>query len=126
MRHSEHSKTCMHIDIIAKNIDLTDALRNHVESELAKLDKVINPESRIYVEIGKTTHHHKQGDVYKAQGRIVSPGTEYFADIITNDLYTAIGDLGNELFRQVTQTTSRKRALLRKGQALIKKLLRLS
>ena len=116
----------MHIDIIAKNIDLTDALRNHVESELAKLEKIINPESRIYVEIGKTTNHHKQGDVYKAEGKIISPGTEIFANIITNDLYAAIGDLGNELFQQVTQTKSRKRALLRKGQAFIKKFLRLS
>jgi ribosomal subunit interface protein len=116
----------MHIDITAKNIDLTDALRNRVESELAKLEKIVGTDTRIYVEIGKISNHHKQGDVYKAEGKISSPGADYFADIVTDDLYTAIGDLGNELFRQVTTSKSRGRALMRKGQSIIKKLLRLS
>ena len=116
----------MKIDIIAKNIELTEALRNHVESELERLQKVMNPDARIYVEIGKTTNHHKHGDVYKAEGKISLPGSEYFADIITDDLYTAISGLGNELFNQVTQSRSKTRSLIRRGQSAIKKLLRLS
>jgi ribosomal subunit interface protein len=116
----------MHIDIIAKNIELTDALRNHVELELDKLKRVVSSDAHIYVEIGKTTNHHKHGDVYKAEGKISLPGSKYFADIITDDLYTAISDLGNELFNQVTQSKSKTRALIRRGQSVIKKLLRLS
>ena len=116
----------MHIDITTKNIDLTDALRNHVASELQKIEKIAGSESRIYVEIGKTTQHHKNGDIYKAEGKLVDSGLEYFTNVITDDLYTAIGKLGDELFNQINKTTSRKRVLLRKGQAIIKKLLRLS
>jgi ribosomal subunit interface protein len=110
---------------IAKNIELTEALRNRVESELEKLKKVTPNDARIYVEIGKTSNHHKHGDVYKAEGKVSLPGKEYFADIITDDLYAAIGDLGNELFSQITQSKSRTRSLVRKGQSIIKKLLRL-
>jgi ribosomal subunit interface protein len=116
----------MHIDITTKNIDLTDALRNRVESELAKLEKITKADTRIYVEIGKINNHHKQGDIYKAEGKISSPGSDYFAEIVTDDLYTAIGDLGNELFSQINESKSRSRALIRKGQSIIKKLLRLS
>jgi ribosomal subunit interface protein len=116
----------MHIDIVTKNIALTDALRDRVTSELEKLEKVIPTDTRVFVEIGKVSHHHKQGEVYKAEGKITTAEANYFADMISEDLYTSIGNLGNELFNQVTEKKSRRRDMVRKGQALIKKLLRLS
>ena len=77
------------------------------------------------VEIGKTTDHHKQGDIFKAEGRIIEPKAEYFANIVSEDLYTAINSLSDELFQQVTESKSRHRTLLKRGRGMIKRLLRL-
>ncbi len=115
----------MHIDISGLRIDLTEALQNHVDQEFKKLEKVLDPNARIIVEIGKTTEHHKQGDIYKAEARIIEPKAEYYVDIISEDLYTAINTLSDELFQQVTRSKSRHRELLKKGRSMIKKLLRL-
>ncbi len=114
----------MHIDISGLHMDLTDALRDHVHAEFAKLEKVLDPAARIVVEIGKTTEHHKQGNVFKAEGKIIEPKAEYFADIVTNDLYTAINTLSDELFQRVSDSKKRHRTLLKRGQSIIKKLLR--
>ncbi len=94
----------MHIDISGLRIDLTDALHDHVNTEFKKFEKILDPSARIVVEIGKTTDHHKQGDIFKAEGRIIEPKAEYFANIVSEDLYTAINSLSDELFQQVTES----------------------
>ena len=115
----------MHIDISGLRIDLTDALHDHVNTEFKKFEKILDPSARIVVEIGKTTDHHKQGDIFKAEGRIIEPKAEYFANIVSEDLYTAINPLSDELFQQVTESKSRHRTLLKRGRGMIKRLLRL-
>ena len=106
-------------------MDLTDALRDHVHGEFGKLEKVLDPSARIVVEIGKTSDHHKQGNVFKAEAKIIEPKAEYFADVTTTDLYTAINTLSDELFQKVNQSKKRHRVLLKKGQTIIKKLLKM-
>lgn len=115
----------MKISISGSHIDLTDALRNHVDHEFKKLEKLIEPNARIDVEIGKTTEHHKQGNIFKAEAKIVEAKAEYFAEFITEDLYSAIGMLSDELSQQITRSKSRHRTLFKRGGAMIKKLLRL-
>lgn len=115
----------MHIDISGLRIDLTEALHNHVNAEFKKLEKVLDPNARIAIEIGKTTDHHKQGDIFKAEARIIQPKSEHFAEILSEDLYTAINSLSAELFGQITQSKDRHRTLLKRGSSIIKKLLRL-
>ncbi len=115
----------MHIDISGTKIDLTEALHNHVNAEFKKLERVLDPSARIAVEIGKTTDHHKQGDIFKAEARIIEPKAEYFANIVSEDLYTAINSLSDELFEQVTKSKDKHRTLVKRGSAIIKKILRL-
>ncbi len=114
----------MHIDILGTHIALTDALRDHVHAEFEKLKKHLDPGARIAVEIGKTSDRHKQGDIFRAEARIVQPKAEYFADVVANDLYTAINTLVDDLTEQIVRSKSRHRALLKSGRAIIKKLLR--
>ncbi len=116
----------MNITISGTHIDLTDALQNRVREQFARLEKILDPNARVMVEIGKTTDHHKNGNVFKAEGKIIEPKAEYFADIITTDLYMSIDSLSDELFNQITQSKRRHRVLLKRGSAAIKKLLRLS
>jgi len=118
--------TRMNIALLGTNMNITDALTQRVHEQFARLEKVLDPVARISVEIGKTTNHHKQGEIFKAEAKIIEPKAEYYADIVTEDLYTSIDALSDELFEQVTKSKSRHRVLMRRGQAMIKKLLRLS
>jgi len=115
----------MNIAIYATHMDLTEGLKERIRAQFKRLEKVLDPNARIDVEIGKTTDHHKNGNIYKAEAKIVEPKAEYFADIITTDLYTSIDSLSDEMFQQVTKSKSKHRALLKRGQSAIKKLLRL-
>lgn len=125
-RYIGYVTTYMNITISGTHIDLTDALQNRVREQFARLEKILDPNARVMVEIGKTTDHHKNGNVFKAEGKIIEPKAEYFADIITTDLYMSIDSLSDELFNQITQSKRRHRVLLKRGSAAIKKLLRLS
>lgn len=116
----------MNIALLGTNIDITEALREKVYAEFEKLKKVLDPRVRISVEIGKTTNHHKGGQVYKAEAKIVEPKAEYFANFITENLYTSITTLADELFEKVTKSKAKHRSLSKRGGAKIKKLLKLS
>lgn len=124
-RDTDDISTIMKISISGSHIDLTDALRNHVDHEFKKLEKLIEPNARIDVEIGKTTEHHKQGNIFKAEAKIVEAKAEYFAEFVTEDLYSAIGMLSDELSQQITRSKSKHRTLFKRGGAMIKSLLRL-
>jgi putative sigma-54 modulation protein len=114
----------MNLNISGAHIDVTDALRDHVDTQFAKLEKVTDPGARIHVDIGKVTEHRKQGNIFRAEAKVIEPKAEYFATIVAEDLYVAINSLSDELFDQITRSKSKHRALLKKGRAMIKKLLR--
>lgn len=115
----------MNIAITGSHIDLTDALKAHVDHEFEKLEKLLDSNTRIAVEIGKTTEHHKQGNIFRAEARIIEPKAEYFAEIVSDNLYTAVSLLSDELSQQVTSSKDKHRTLLKRGRSMIKKLLRL-
>lgn len=116
----------MNIALLGTNIDITEALRAKVYAEFEKFKKVLDPHVRIAVEIGKINKHHKQGEVYKAEAKIVEPKAEYFANFITENLYTSITTLADELFEKVTKSKAKHRSLSKRGGGKIKELLKLS
>ena len=116
----------MNITLLGTNLDITESLREKVYAEFKRFEKILEPNTHIAVEIGKTTHHHKNGEVYKAEVKIVEPKAEYYADFVTENLYESIDTLADELFQKITSSKSKHRSLFRRGGAKIKKLLRLS
>lgn len=124
-RYGKHILLSMNITITGSHIDLTDALKNHVDQEFNKLEKLLDSNTRVAVEIGKTTEHHKQGNIFRAEARIIEPKAEYFADIVSDNLYTAVSLLSDELSQQVIRSKDKHRTLLKRGRSMIKKLLRL-
>lgn len=62
----------MQIKIKATQLELTPALVEYIENRISSLGKLIsrfekNSEAEVYVEIGRTTKHHKSGNVYRAE-----------------------------------------------------------
>lgn len=116
----------MKINTKATNISLTPAISDYVEKKISLLEKFFkNPgEVLINVEVGKTTKHHKSGNVFLAEIHIVADGEEYYATTETEDLYAAIDLVKDDIAREMTSRRKKAIRMLRRGGAHLKNLLR--
>ena len=115
----------MNINIKATNMELTDALKEHIEKRVSSLEKFTKG-SPIggQVEVGKTTNHHKQGDVFKAEFDLVINGDHFFAVSETSDLYTAVDEAKEEIARTITHKKDRAQTLFKRGASSVKKMMK--
>lgn len=115
----------MSISIKSTLIELTPALSDYTEKRLSTLHKYAEGECQIAVEIGKTTMHHRNGDVFVADVSVVTPlGKQYKAVSEKTDLYEAIDDVRNEIIREIKGGKSRTQTLFRRGATKIKSLIK--
>ena len=116
----------MKINIKATNISLTPAISEYIEKKINTLNKFYKEDEEIIinVEVGKTTEHHKSGDIFRAEIHIRSRGNEYYASAETEDLYATIDQVKNNIVRELTSTRKRAMRLIRKGGSGIKNILR--
>lgn len=113
----------MRISIKATNIDLTEPLRLYVTERVGSVQKLttVSEESlHAAVEIGKTTHHHRQGDVFRAEVNFHIAHTLIRAVAVKDDLYAAIDEMKDELARELTSFKDKDRTLVRRGASAIK------
>lgn len=114
----------IHIQIKATNIELTDSLNEYVQKRIASLEKFSKGNSNAYVEVGKTTNHHKSGDIFKAEMNLTIDGKKYRAASETTDLYTAIDEAKDGLFETITSEKDRNQTLWKRGARSVKKMLK--
>lgn len=94
----------MNLSLKTKNIAMSDAIRAAVEKKLATLDAKVakfGPSVSGEVEVGKTTKHHKKGELYRAEVHVRLPGKLIYAEATHEDLYAAIGAAVREASAQV-------------------------
>lgn len=85
----------MKITIKATNIELTSALRSHIEEKIGSLQHFIEKyelegEREVFVEVGRTSAHHHKGDVFRAEVTLELPGAGLRAEETNADLYAAV------------------------------------
>ncbi|HLP86672.1 MAG TPA: ribosome-associated translation inhibitor RaiA [Candidatus Paceibacterota bacterium] len=115
----------MNINIKATNMELTNPINDYVNKRLSAIKKFVKDgEMGAYVEIGKTTNHHKQGEIFKAEFNIEIAGNKFYTISEQEDLYTAIDDAKEEIIRQITSTKDRKQTLYKRGATSVKKMLK--
>lgn len=115
----------MKINIKATNIELTPAINDYVNKKLMGLEKFTkDKELIIYAEVGKTTNHHKSGDIYKAEFNIEISGVKFYTVSEKEDLYKAIDDAKEEMVYQIKNNKKRKQTLFKRGSMSVKKMLK--
>ena len=115
----------MNISIKSTNIELTPALKDYAEKRIASLTKLTGEDITAIAEIGKTTTHHKQGDVFRAEVNITtSLGKQFRAASEKADLYEAIDDVRNEIASSISSSKGKKEALWKRGAQKIKNMMR--
>lgn len=114
----------MKMNIKATGIELTPAISSYAEKRLMKVGKFLDGDPVMSVELGKSTQHHKQGEVFRAEVRISGSGANYYAAKESQDLYAAIDEVKDEVIHEITKTKGKKRELVRRGQRAFKDLAR--
>ncbi len=116
----------MKINIKATNISLSDSVRDYAEKKIASLEKFLNSESEILanIDIGKSTRHHKSGDIFRAEVLIKSDGKEFYSVSEKEDLYMAIDDVREEVNREINSKRKKALSMIRRGGAHVKNLMK--
>lgn len=117
----------MQINIKGTNMELTPAIKDYVEKKVTDLGKLISSlEEEVVVnfEVAKTTNHHKLGPYFHADCLIKIDGEEFYASSDKEDLYQAIDDIKDIIFRDIKKNKNKKRDLFTRGARSIKKMLK--
>lgn len=114
----------VHIDIKATNMELTDAIRSHVLEKVNMLEKYLDDDPSIQgqVEVGKTTHHHNKGEVFRAELNLSVPGDMIRAVEEHEDLYAAIDTMKETASRELRRAKNKQKDQKRKGGRSLKAL----
>ena len=108
----------MNIIIKTKNIEMTPALREFVEEKIGSLEKYFDllqeaddpglvSATDAIVEVGKTTLHHRKGDICRAEVLLTFDRNKLRAAKSADDLEKAIVEVRDDLQRQITDIKER-------------------
>lgn len=115
----------MKINIKATGIELTPAISDYAHSKISTLEKyVTNPDAVAQVEVGRTTQHHKNGEVFKAEVHVIGAGLDLYAISQNSDLYAAIDQVKDDIVRSTLQNKSKKETLARRSGQMVKNMMK--
>ena len=133
----------MKIVIKTKNLKLDKVLRQYIREKLNSLEKFSKilqnkqkyfnsfygkgkPRMEAWVEIGKTTLHHRKGKVFRAECQMRLPGKSIRSTARRKNLRLAINQVKDKLQRQLKQYKNKMTAQNKRRQRILKKSFRLS
>ena len=118
----------MEINLVSKNIELTQEVKDYVLKKVTNLGKLLKKieekggEIKVNFEVSRSTNHHKTGDVFHCDCTIVVDGEKFYLGTDENDVYKAIDKVKNDMFRQIRRTKNKKETLFRRGAKSVKKM----
>lgn len=115
------------ISLKGLHMDITPAIRSYAEEKIRMLEKFVDSDTEdIYVEIelGKTTEHHQQGDIFRAEITMKTPRANYRAEAEKEDLYAAVDVAKDDLVLQVNEDKKKHQMNIKKGGRMFKDLMR--
>ena len=103
---------------------MTEAIRSYVQKKLEPIRKFVDESSKIEVDLGKTTNHHRHGDLFRAEFNVFISGKLTRVEAVSEDLYSAI-DIGQtDLLHALAVRKDKKQTLWRRGASRIKEFAR--
>ena len=99
----------MVINIRAKGMELTPAIKQYVEDKFNSLEKFADSILQIDVDLGRDTNHHNKGNVFMCSAKVQVPGDLLKIEKSTESLYKAVDKVKDHLREILVQ---RKEKLL--------------
>jgi putative sigma-54 modulation protein len=120
----------MKIIIKTTNLELTPEIEERIEEKINSVDKLLDDMDRnvieARVEIGRTTKHHRKGDIFRAEVNLTLPGRLLRSVAEEWDLRTALDQVKNELQQEIKKYRGKKEAQYKRGARKAKRMLRIS
>lgn len=113
----------MDIRIKATNTNLTQGITDYVEKRLSAFEKYIDPKDtsvKCYVEVGRTTKHHKHGDILRAEINLHISGQDFRSVSETSSLHGAIDEAKDEMVRTLRKHKQKQSQQVKRGGAQMK------
>ena len=120
----------MKINLQAKNMELTEAIRDYAERRVTNLGKFLakmeakKGEVLVRFEVVKTTNHHKTGEIFNANCTVSVDGHDFNASSDKSDLYEAIDDVKENLLREIIKAKDKRQTIFHRGAASVKKMMK--
>src|SRR3989344_1470243 len=120
----------MKINLKGTNMELTPAISDYVVKRVTNLEKLLGNIERqggevmVNFEVAKSTNHHKAGEVFHADCLINIKGEEFYCSADEEDLYAAIDEVKDSLYREINKNKDRRQTLLHRGARSVKKMLK--
>lgn len=132
----------MKIVIRAQNIKLTPIFKKYIEEKINSLGKFLKifqektyfnsffgkgkPKVEAWVEVGRTTRHHKKGNVFRAEVQLRFPKKSIRSEAVSKNLRQAITEVKDELQREFKQYKEKLTSKTKRRKRVLKKSLHLS
>jgi len=118
----------MKINIKATGIELTQAISDYVHKRIFSIEKYLdqknNPDIVAQVEVGRSTRHHKAGNIFRAEIHIMGINLDAYAVSEMEDLYAAIDIVKDEIVRNIVHLKGKRETLSRKGAGIMKNIMK--
>ena len=117
----------MQTNIQGKDLEITADIRAHVEKVCTTLEKLADAGSEALicdVEVGRTTEHHLQGKVFRAEVNFSAAGEYLRAEAEAETIISALDEVRDELKLALVHRKHKKQSLMRRTGAKLKDLLR--
>jgi ribosomal subunit interface protein len=118
----------MKINIKATGIELTQAISNYVYKKISLIEKYLDKKNSsnvvAQVEVGKSTRHHKAGNIFRAEVHITGANLDLYAVSEMEDLYAAIDVVKDEIVHNIVQLKSKRETLARRGAGMMKNIMK--
>jgi ribosomal subunit interface protein len=117
----------MKINEKGTNMQITSEIRDYLYKKLEHIEKFIDPDDESVlceVELGKTTNHHKSGEVYKTEINLHISGKNLRVVSEMEDLFSSIDIAKDDMVRVLQSNKDKKVSLIRRGGAKIKNILK--
>ena len=123
-------KLSMKINLQGKNIELTDAIKDHIMKNVTNLEKLVThmekegTEGLLNFEVSKSTNHHKSGVVFHSDCFLYINGEKFYSSADEEDLYQAVDAVRESLFRDIARKKDREQTLFKRGALSVKKMMK--
>jgi len=116
----------MNIKVKTTGISLTPNISEYADKRLEKITKMIggDPSFICDVELAKTTEHHKNGDIFRAEIHIVGKGKDLYASAEDSDLFAAIDAMRDEIIRELRASKGKRLSFIRRGGTQVKAMMK--
>ncbi len=114
----------MNIIIKGSHLEITNSIQEYLTKRVKNLEKFLDANAKVEADLGKTSNHHKQGDIFRAELNITNRGDQTRVVAEREDLYAAIDAVKDEADEVLSSKKDKKQSLFRRGALQIKKMFR--